>query len=89
MNHRKNTSNLLDTPILSVLHIDLEVLLYVLLAILAIVAMFYNLGARTQSHQANPLPSSDPSKSGRHILPAWDLGLEERVPEKPRGVLRR
>jgi uncharacterized protein (TIGR03663 family) len=48
--HKKTASSLLDMPILGLVHIDLEVLLYAFLAVIAIVACFYNLGVRTQSH---------------------------------------
>jgi predicted membrane-bound mannosyltransferase len=59
----KNTqSHFLDTPIVSVLHIDLEVLLYIVVGILAIAAMFYNLGARSQSHDES-----------LHALYSWKL----------------
>jgi uncharacterized protein (TIGR03663 family) len=41
---------LLDRPVFGTIHVNLEVLLYVLLALLAIAAAFVNLGARGQSH---------------------------------------
>ena len=72
MNHDKNKRHLLDTPVLSVFHINLEVLLYILLAMLAIVALFYNLGARTQSHDES-----------LHALYSWKLYVGEGYEHNP------
>jgi uncharacterized protein (TIGR03663 family) len=65
MNKRRTESTretLLDTPILSILHINLETLLYIVLGVVAVVACFYNLGARTQSHDES-----------LHTLYSWKL----------------
>ena len=48
--HNDRSAHLLDTPVLRAIHLNLEVLLYGLLALLAIAAAFANLGARGQSH---------------------------------------
>ncbi len=58
----KTKATLLDTPILERWHINLEVALYILLAVVAAVAVFYNLGARTQSHDES-----------LHTLYSWKL----------------
>lgn len=58
----KTRSNLLDLPILEMWHINLEVALYILLGIVAAVACFYNLGARTISHDES-----------LHALYSWKL----------------
>ncbi|MBL7198523.1 MAG: TIGR03663 family protein [Anaerolineae bacterium] len=63
---------LLDTPVFSVLHINLEVLLYVFLAIVAVVACFYNLGARAQSHDES-----------LHALYSWKLYAGEGYEHNP------
>ena len=61
--HKSETkSNLLDILIFERWHINLEVALYILLGIIAVVACFYNLGARTQSHDES-----------LHTLYSWKL----------------
>ena len=64
--------HLLDTPILTVLGINLEVLLYILLGILALVACFTNLGARAQSHDES-----------LHALYSWKLYAGEGYEHNP------
>jgi len=59
---KKHAENLLDTPILGVWRINLETALYILLGVIAVVACFYNLGARTQSHDES-----------LHALYSWKL----------------
>lgn len=58
----KAKPTLLDTPIFERWHINLEVALYILLAVVAAVAVFYNLGARTISHDES-----------LHALYSWKL----------------
>ncbi|MBN1934361.1 MAG: TIGR03663 family protein [Anaerolineae bacterium] len=58
----KTKPTLLDTPIFERWHINLEVALYILLAVVATVAVFYNLGARTISHDES-----------LHALYSWKL----------------
>ena len=63
----KAQANLLDTPVLRVLEqwnirINLETCLYLLLGVIAVVACFYNLGARSQSHDES-----------LHALYSWKL----------------
>jgi uncharacterized protein (TIGR03663 family) len=65
-------SHLLDTPILDVFHINLETLLYVLLALVAVVACFANLGARSQSHDES-----------LHALYSWKLYAGEGYEHNP------
>ena len=62
VNMRKSKRNLLDIPVLSVLHLNLEVTLYILLGMAAVAACFYNLGARTMSHDES-----------LHALYSWKL----------------
>lgn len=65
-------SSLLDEPVLGMLHINLETLLYVLLAVIAVVAVFYNLGARTMSHDES-----------LHVLYSWKLYAGEGYEHNP------
>jgi uncharacterized protein (TIGR03663 family) len=66
------SGRLLDVPILSVLHVNLEVLLYILLGILAVIACFTNLGARAQSHDES-----------LHALYSWKLYAGEGYEHNP------
>ncbi len=59
---RKSKKSLLDIPIFSILHLNLEVMLYILLGVAAVAACFYNLGARTMSHDES-----------LHALYSWKL----------------
>jgi len=59
---KKHAEHLLDTPILGAWRINLETALYILLGVIAVVACFYNLGARTQSHDES-----------LHALYSWKL----------------
>jgi uncharacterized protein (TIGR03663 family) len=47
---RKSLAGLLDVPVLSLFHLNLEMCIYVLIATVAVVACFYNLGERVLSH---------------------------------------
>jgi uncharacterized protein (TIGR03663 family) len=58
----KSQASLLDTPFFGVLHINLETFLYILIGAIAVVACFYNLGARAQSHDES-----------LHALYSWKL----------------
>jgi uncharacterized protein (TIGR03663 family) len=69
---KKVDRHLLDTPILGIWHINLEVALYILLAIVAVAACFYNLGARTESHDES-----------LHCLYSWKLYNGEGYEHNP------
>jgi uncharacterized protein (TIGR03663 family) len=47
---RESLSKLLDKPVTGLFHLNLEVCIYVLLAVVAVAACFYNLGERVLSH---------------------------------------
>jgi len=72
MKESKTSAKLLDTNVLSVLHINLETFLYILLAVVAVIACFYNLGARTQSHDES-----------LHALYSWKLYAGEGYEHNP------
>ena len=55
-------AHLLDMPVLRAINLNLETSLYILLGLAAIVACFYNLGARAQSHDES-----------LHALYSWKL----------------
>jgi len=55
-------AHLLDLPVLRAINLNLETLLYILLGIVAVAAMFTNLGARTMSHDES-----------LHALYSWKL----------------
>ena len=77
MSKTKTQTSVLDTPVFSVLdewsifghpvRVTVETILYVLLAILAVVACFYGLGARSQSHDES-----------LHALYSWKLYAGEK-----------
>ncbi len=62
MQKTKTKSNLLDVPVFERWQINVEVALYILLGVIAVVACFYHLGARTQSHDES-----------LHALYSWKL----------------
>jgi uncharacterized protein (TIGR03663 family) len=62
----------LDTPVLGVFRVNLETFLYILLGVIAVVACFYNLGARAQSHDES-----------LHALYSWKLFAGEGYEHNP------
>ncbi|MBN1639949.1 MAG: TIGR03663 family protein [Anaerolineae bacterium] len=68
----KTPTNLLDMPVLSKAHLNLETVLYILLGAIAIVACFTNLGVRTQSHDES-----------LHALYSWKLYAGEGYEHNP------
>ena len=65
-------TTLLDTTVFSIMHINVETLLYILLGVIAVVAVFYNLGARAQSHDES-----------LHALYSWKLYAGEGYEHNP------
>lgn len=68
----KGRQNLLDKQVLGIVNLNLETVLYILLGAVAVVAMFYNLGARTQSHDES-----------LHALYSWKLYAGEGYEHNP------
>ena len=68
----KGRRNLLDMQVLGMVNLNLETALYILLAAIAVVACFYNLGARTQSHDES-----------LHALYSWKLYAGEGYEHNP------
>ncbi|MFN2158299.1 MAG: flippase activity-associated protein Agl23 [Anaerolineae bacterium] len=64
--------HLLDLPVLGIVNLNLETLFYILLAIIAVVACFYHLGARTMSHDES-----------LHALYSWKLYAGEGYEHNP------
>jgi uncharacterized protein (TIGR03663 family) len=68
----QTSTNLLDTPVFDVFHINLETFLYISLGVIAVVACFYNLGVRAQSHDES-----------LHALYSWKLFAGEGYEHNP------
>jgi uncharacterized protein (TIGR03663 family) len=68
----KGRWNLLDMQVLGIVNLNLETVLYILLGAIAVVACFYNLGARSQSHDES-----------LHALYSWKLYAGEGYEHNP------